>query len=137
MEQLKKLMEKRMEKEPPMDENRRQAKMNALRALHSDMKGMLGDGLDGHMEGLKKVSVEAPNKENLEEGLDKAKDMLSAMPEDNEDHEDESNEMSPADMLQDKIMEGKEHEQKEEMSMEEMMKQLMELKDEVRRLKGE
>jgi len=138
MHELKKMMEKRMEKQPPMDENRKKAKLDAIRALHSDMQGMLGDGLGDHVENLKKVSVAAPDTEHLKEGLDKAKELVSSMPEE-ESHEEESSEetASPAEMLKDKMMEGQEHEKEEEMQMEDIMKQLMELKEEVKRLKGE
>lgn len=55
------------------------AKLNVLNDLRDAASDMMGDGLHA---GLNKVSVAAPDKEHLEEGLDKAKDMLDQSPDD-------------------------------------------------------
>jgi hypothetical protein len=53
--------------------NHKNAKMQMLEALMSEMQGKAGEGL----KGLQKVTVAAPDKTGLEVGLDKAKDMIS------------------------------------------------------------
>jgi hypothetical protein len=57
------------------------AKMKALKELRSAMSGMEGEGL-GKALSVKKVTVAAPDSEKLKEGLDKAKDMVEEMPDD-------------------------------------------------------
>lgn len=49
------------------------SKMAVLKALHDEMTKMMG----GDLNGLKKVTVAAPDKAGLQEGLAKAKDMMS------------------------------------------------------------
>lgn len=69
-EKLKKLMKAKGDKK--MHPIEKEAKMTSLKELHDMAKGMLGDRLHG----IKKVSVMAPNKEGLEQGLSKAKSLL-------------------------------------------------------------
>jgi hypothetical protein len=52
------------------------AKMAALDALLKESGDMEADELDNEFKGLKKVTVAANSNENLEEGLEKAKDLL-------------------------------------------------------------
>lgn len=55
-----------------LDGAMKEAKMSALGGLSDEMSKMLGEGL----KGAKKVSVVAKDQEGLEEGLDKAKEMV-------------------------------------------------------------
>ncbi len=48
------------------------AKMSVLEKLKQDMQDMMGEKVSG----LKKVTVASPDKEGLEKGLDKAKELL-------------------------------------------------------------
>lgn len=74
MAKLDKLMEKKGSKEmSPMYKN---AKMSMLKALRDEMSGMMRDDLQG--QGMKKVEVQASDKAGLEQGLDKAKELLGA-----------------------------------------------------------
>jgi hypothetical protein len=82
-----------------MDEKmNKRAKMEVLKELMDMAMGEM-KGRTGKMLGeMKKVSVMAPNKEALEEGLDKAKDVVEDMPmedeEDDMDMEESEDEMS-------------------------------------------
>jgi hypothetical protein len=57
------------------------AKMKVLKDIHGKMEGILGDNL----KGAQKVTVAADSKKGLQEGLDKAEDLLG------EEDEDDSN----------------------------------------------
>jgi hypothetical protein len=71
MKMFGKLMEKKGK--GSLDPEYKSAKMDVLKALHKEMGDMMGSDLHG----LKKVTVAAPDKEGLAEGLDKAEDMLA------------------------------------------------------------
>ena len=58
-----------------------QAKMKMLQDLKKMATEMMGHDLKGKMDGMKKVSVMANDKEGLEKGLDKAKELMHGMPE--------------------------------------------------------
>lgn len=102
-------------KKPKMqDEDKKMAKLKALKSLREEMGASEKDGLSKAMS-MKKVSVMAPDKEKLEEGLDKAKELVEEMPE----------EMSPAHAEAEEMME--EEGDEEDMSLEdieELMKEL-------------
>jgi len=75
------------------DEDKKMAKMKALKELRSAMSGMDGEGI-GKAMSMKKVTVAAPDDAKLKEGLDKAKEIVDAKPEEMvEDEMDESPEM--------------------------------------------
>lgn len=75
MNKLDKLMEKKGKKLSPVEQR---AKSDVLSKLRGEASEMMGSKLDG----LKKVSVAAPDKDGLEAGLSKAKELLGEMPED-------------------------------------------------------
>lgn len=64
-------MKKKSDK--PMDEVQKSSKLQAIRELKDSMKEMAG-------ENLKKVMVASSSKEGLEEGLEKAKDVVEDLP---------------------------------------------------------
>lgn len=80
-----------------------EAKRDVIRQMRDIAMEEMGDGL---RDGLKKVSVMAPDKEHLSEGLDKAKELISQMPGDNQqmpemeasDEMDEFADMSPEEL---------------------------------------
>lgn len=67
---LEKLMAKK--KDSPMSPEYKKTKMDVLKALHGEM----GNMMKGDLEGLKKVTVAAPDADGLALGLDKAKDLV-------------------------------------------------------------
>lgn len=84
---MKDLMEMLMKKKgmpEKADENVKSAKMQAIQELMQVLEGMMGEDIDS----MRKVTVAAPSEEGLEEGLDKAKEIVSEMPEMEEDEED-------------------------------------------------
>ena len=87
---LEKLMEKKKDGKA-LDPEYKKAKMSVLGSLHDEMKKMIGDDLHG----LKKVTVASPDKEGLEEGLEKAKELVSAKDEAEEPAEEEKAELCP------------------------------------------
>lgn len=70
MDMLQKLMEKKGK--DSLDPEYKNAKMDVLKALHSEMGNLMGEDV----KGFKKVTVAAPDKEGLSEGLEKAKEMV-------------------------------------------------------------
>lgn len=77
MDKFDKLLEKKGKKLRPLEQK---AKSDVLSHLQDEASAGLGDKLSG----IKKVSVAAPSKEGLAEGLDKAKELLGQMPENGE-----------------------------------------------------
>ena len=71
MGMFQKLMAKKGQ-DHDMDENYKQSKMKVLKDLHDEMTKMLA----GDMHGLKKVTVAAPDKEGLKEGLSHAQELM-------------------------------------------------------------
>src|SRR5271168_2067344 len=55
------------------------AKLKVLKHLKDMASGMMGDDVKGGMEGLKKVTVAAPDTQGLKHGLDKAKEVVGQM----------------------------------------------------------
>lgn len=116
MKDLKKMMKKPMEKlghnaiaspdvpkdVPPMsyahggivkeDGMKDAAKLKVLKHLKEMASQMMGDDVKGGMEGMKKVTVAAPDTAGLKHGLDKAKDVVGQMNESMEDPEEELHE---------------------------------------------
>jgi len=94
MQDMKKMLGKKDKKD---DSGKKEAKLSALKSLRDEMSGMMKDDLGGKMN---KVTVAAPDKASLEHGLDKAKEVLHEMPEEEAegsspfpDEEEESSEM--------------------------------------------
>lgn len=85
---------------------KKDAKKGMLKGLSDQMREMMGEGYEG-MKDMKKVTVASPTEEGLEEGLDKAKEILKkklgedAEMEESEERE-EKEEMSKED-IQEKI----------------------------------
>ena len=73
------------------DEDKKMAKMKALKDLKDTMSKSMGSGL---MAGMKKVTVAAPDQEGIEKGLDKAKEIVKDAPEMESPEEESDEEMS-------------------------------------------
>jgi hypothetical protein len=84
---LKELLKKKMGKDKvkPMDEKEKMAKSSVLDELLAAADEAMGGGL----KDLKKVTVVAPSKEGLEDGLEKAKELTAEQPEAQDDEEKE------------------------------------------------
>jgi hypothetical protein len=80
MHKFDKLLEKKGKKLSGLEQR---AKSDVLSGLQSEGSEPMGEKLAG----LKKVSVAAPSQEGLEQGLDKAKELLGEMPNGEEDLE--------------------------------------------------
>lgn len=52
-----------------------QAKMDVLKELHDMCKAKLGDKVKAGLDGMKSVTVSAPDSESLEEGLEMAQEL--------------------------------------------------------------
>lgn len=107
MEGLKKLMDKKADKEAPMDPKRKEAKISTLEHLRDLAKEMMMEDLKGSMKGGK-VTVASDSPEGLKEGLEKAKDVVEKLPEgspEEESQESPEEEMQeiPHDMSEDEI----------------------------------
>lgn len=85
MKELEKLLAK---KGPKMDDKEVQAKMDVIKELLSMAHSAMGSKVKGDMDGLQKVSVMAPDKESLADGLDLAQE-LTESPEDEADESPE------------------------------------------------
>jgi len=85
-----------------------QAKMDVLMELLEMAKGAMGEKVKGDMEGMKKVTVAAPDKQGLEAGLEKAQELLPKM-----EHMEEEQEETP----EEESKETPEMEAKEEQEM--------------------
>ena len=82
-EKLMKMIEKKKAKKlSPVEQK---AKMGVLKELKDDMSSEMGGNLKDMM--AKKVSVMAGSKEDLEKGLDKAKELVHGMPGNGEEGE--------------------------------------------------
>lgn len=94
MKDLMKLLEKKGMK--PESEDKKMAKREVIEDLIAAMSEMIGDDMEAPMsempmmDKMQKVTVAAPDEEGLEEGLDKAREIVDMMP--------ESDEMSDYDM---------------------------------------
>lgn len=89
-EMLAKLLKKK-KSDKVMSEPEKQAKMEVLKNLDEDMAKAMSEKLAG----LKKVTVASDSSEGLEQGLEKAKEMLEAKEmEDEEPSEEDDMELS-------------------------------------------
>lgn len=101
---LEKMLMKGQKSEGEMSKEHLEVKMEMLKELMEHAKKGMGDRVLGGLEGLKKVTVAAPSKEGLEEGLEKAQELLESeespvMEESEEESEEEmSSEKSPAEL---------------------------------------
>lgn len=77
MEKLHKLLAKKKEAGHKVNPMEKDAKMGVLKDLHK----MASDSMSDKLNNLKKVSVAAPDQAGLEHGLEKAKQIVSSMPE--------------------------------------------------------
>lgn len=84
MNDLKKLMEMKGKKK--LDPMAKKAKLGVL----GELKKYASDMMTNDVKGLKKVTVAAPDEEGLEEGMDKAKELLGSEEEEDEAVEGES-----------------------------------------------
>lgn len=72
-----------------MSDSEKKAKMTALKEAH----GMATDMLKGNLEGVKKVTVAAKSKPELEKGLDMAKKIVGHSSDPHEEEESDAEEM--------------------------------------------
>lgn len=101
MSKLEKMLSGKEESDSQMSEEKMKIKKEMLEALMEHVKEAMKGRLLGDMGEMKKVSVMAPSQEGLEEGLEKAKEIVesSEMPEMEESEEKEeemSSDPSPA-----------------------------------------
>ena len=87
MEEIKALLKKKMKSGDKLEKGDKEAMQGAIGGLRKMAAEMLGEDMEGRLQSLKKVTVAAKDKEGLEEGLEKAKEIVEAS--DEEDHEDE------------------------------------------------
>lgn len=138
---LKKLKSK---KDRPMTDLEKEAKLSILGSL----KDQAGQALANRVRGIKKATVVAKDEEGLKEGLDKAKDLVSKMPEAEdqvaEAGDDVAEEMAESSEEEASEQEGHDaapgEEHKEEMSEEELdakLKELMAMKEKLKSKKSE
>lgn len=116
MEDMKKMFGK---KDKSSESPKKEAKLSALQSLRDEMSDMMKGDLGGR---INKVTVAAKDKSGLEEGLDKAKEVLHTMPEEDESLKED---------FSDPQEESETDHEEGNMSVEEidtMMKQLMEMK---------
>lgn len=108
------------------------AKMSVLEKLKQDMQDMMGEKVSG----LKKVTVASPDKEGLEKGLDKAKELLGheqdPMVEEAEEEMgkdlDNDNEEGESEEHKEKVL-GEDHESMSEEELDEKIQELLKQKE--------
>ena len=79
MKDLEKMLMSKKDKSK-MSEQEVQAKMDVLMELMEMAKEALGSKVKSGMDEMQKVSVSAPDKEGLEEGLEKAQELVEKSP---------------------------------------------------------
>jgi hypothetical protein len=114
---------------------KQQAKMKMLQDLKKMATGMMGEDLKGKMDGMKKVSVMANDKDGLEKGLDKAKEMMHGMPEMDKMAHEEASDTGSEDMETDHLENEDEEMGEEECSPEELQMKIKELQAKLDALK--
>lgn len=98
MKDLEKMLMKKQDS-GEMSPEAKQAKMEVLQELMDMCKQAMGHNVKSGMDEMKKVSVMAPDKESLVEGLEKAEEVIeSPMMEKMEDMSEESDEKSEMSM---------------------------------------
>lgn len=75
MDELKKMMAKKKSSEGEMSEMEQQAKLDVIMELLQMAEGAMGSKVKGGLDEMQKISVMAPDKEGLAEGLDLAKEV--------------------------------------------------------------
>ena len=93
MKELKEMMAKKDKENDPM---KKEAKLKALKAL----KKMASDMESDDIKGIRKVTVAAPDKEGLEKGLEKAKEIVENPMEMAEESMDEDMEMEESEDME-------------------------------------
>lgn len=89
MDDLKKMMMKKADKAPEMDQAAIEAKLDVIKELMQMAQATMAGKVKGGLDEMHKVTVMAPDQEGLAEGLDKAEDVVDEAP------EMESDEASP------------------------------------------
>lgn len=126
MHDMKKVLGKKDKSENPV---KKEAKLSALKGLRDEMSNMMQGDLGQKMN---KVVVAAKDKQGLEKGLDKAKEVLDTMPDNSAEEQieeetgedvDNDAEVGESDEHQDKVIS---HMSEEE--IDEMMQKLIEMK---------
>lgn len=121
MKNMKELMQGMSEdksSKKKMDPEKMKAKMEVIEELRKMAQDLMSEGM---ADGFKKVSVAAPDKEGLLEGLDKAEDLV---------------EKGPEEMLAESDEEEMSESEDEEMSPEEIDAKIAELMEKKRQLRG-
>lgn len=85
MKELKEVLGKKKELDPA----KKESKLGVLKDLKNTMSGMMGEDMKGKMM---KATVAAKNPEDLQRGLEKAKNIVSEIPEEKAEHEGMSDE---------------------------------------------
>lgn len=118
---------KAMKGKEKLSDNEKKAKTSVVEAMRDMAAQAMGDKLHG----LKKVTVASPDKAGLEHGLEKAHELVSQMPQ--HDEEESEDEESP----EHEASESPEEEQAEheEMSPEEIEAKIAELKAKLEEMK--
>ena len=124
---MNKAFEKMLAKKKASDGEMPKQKMEARNSVLDDLMSNMDDRQSKKL-GVKKVSVMADSKKGLEEGLDKAKEVIgdAESPEMEEDMEHEASESPEHEMP--------EHDMSGDMSKEALMAQIEELKEKIARL---
>lgn len=122
MKNLEKMLMSKNDKNGKMSEQEIQAKMDVLMELMDMAKQALGSKVKSGMDEMQKVSVMAPDKEGLEEGLDKAQEILESSPHMMEESKEEmleskEEESSELPKPEEKMMMGKEKRKRKLFSM--------------------
>lgn len=106
-----------------------EAKLKMLQHMKKMATDMMGGELKGKMDGLKKVTVAAPDEKSLRMGLDKAKQVLPEMDKmaHDEASEDGSEGMDTDESASEEAMETPHEEAMEESSPEELHAKIKEL----------
>ena len=85
---MKMMMAKKKSSKDSMSENEKNAKMGVVK----DMQDMAKKAMSDSLPGMKKVTVAADSAPDLKEGLEKAKEIVGQMPEENDMEEEGSDE---------------------------------------------
>lgn len=96
-----------------MSEEEKQAKLDVVKELLEMARAAMADGVKDGLDGMasRKVEVSADSPEGLEEGLDKAQELVSQLPESEEQEAEEGPEHEASETPE---MEAAEHEDDED-----------------------
>lgn len=83
-EKFKELLLKKKKEGKVLSPEQAKSKMDVLQEL----MGLVDDSMGNKIKGLQKVTVAAPTKEGLEEGLEKAQEVIEGASEESEDEEE-------------------------------------------------